>query len=610
LFCKIYFYKNSPKLNTIFNEIDSSQENYTFVTNDNDTKLILKQNNKQYIYFDDIFLESEIMNRIYQNAHNKLTELSILFKDLSFMKCSIFDSIEPVLRDEIIFIEKVKYILKNKTNFLFLFKNYSFLYFHIQLLAQDLGYEIIDNEKIFQIKGNKSILTEPLKTPFLKSFKKNLVILKKSKIFKKNPDQIINNLQKKLFSSHYNNKSICDFVMTPSSDYILNILFQIIWKFKAEKTPYNVIVFDPFLSSQLNTNKIHHLNIFEEAYVLSSIIQNSDEGIKLFNEIKNIIIKNNLSILYFGKYFNPLIEKIFFSASVILIMNKIFQNHTPKSIVAANDGTLVGNSTVSISKKWGIQSFSIRTVNIISNSTVYSTFKADKICVYGKQALRTLVKFGYDSKNILLTGNIRYDYIKNSNSDKQRIFLEHSLNLEKNKKLIVIGMGKWYENDEVWMSKFIHFCNIHSFNLIIKVHPNYKNEKKDIHIQKMNFIKKNCPNLKYNIINDMDSSKIIPAADLVITDHTNFGIESALHKKPWITVNFIKESSNFLQKIFDYSGSIFLEDYDDLEKTVLEVLKNKKFTDIFRNKSSKVVEDYNFHNDGNALTRIFDILTS
>ena len=54
------------------------------------------------------------MNNIYKNSHTLLTQINNLFKNLIFRDCEIFDSLEPLLRDEIIFIEKAKYVLKNK----------------------------------------------------------------------------------------------------------------------------------------------------------------------------------------------------------------------------------------------------------------------------------------------------------------------------------------------------------------------------------------------------------------------------------------------------------------------------------------------------------------
>lgn len=610
MFCKIYFFENTPKLKNILSDLDSFKENYTIVTNDENNKHILKQYKKNYLDFNEIFLESEITYNIYQNTHEILTKLNNFFKELTFRNCTIFDSLEPLLREEIIFIEKARHILKNENNFIFMFKGYSFAYFHINRLAMDLGYQINHPEKVFQIKGNKTELIEPPKTHYWKSLKKNLLVMKKSGFFKNDVQNIFNNIQKKLVISKYENQSICDFFVTPSSDYILKIIYKILCKFKEERTPYNVVVFDSALSSQLSTDKIRHTNLFDDAYALSSIIEKSDEGQKLLKEIKKIIIQNNLSILYFGKHFNPIIGRIFFSAAIILITDYLFNYNKPKSVVTANDGTLVGNSLILIAKKWKIKSYSIRSVNIIPNPIVHSMFKADKICVYGKQAVDTLKKFGHNPDKIILTGNPGYDYIKTANPDKQRKFLQDNLNIKKGKKLIVVGMGRWYENDEVWISKLINFCNKENFNIIIKVHPIYKNEKRDIHIQKTKIIKKNCPNLKYYITYDIDSSEILPAADLVITDHTNFGIEAALHCKPWITVNFINESSDFLQKIFDYSASIFIEHYAELEKKILEILEEEKHLDLIREKKMKIIEDYNYYNDGNASKRIYNLLIS
>ena len=160
------------------------------------------------------------------------------------------------------------------------------------------------------------------------------------------------------------------------------------------------------------------------------------------------------------------------------------------------------------------------------------------------------------------------------------------------------------------MSKLIHFCNDNSFNLIIKIHPIYKNEKTDIHNQKIKIIKKNCPNLKYLITIDLDRITLISAADLIISDHSNFGVEAVLMNKPIISINLEHEDLQNIKDLTNSDVGYFVENYEDLEKYTLEIFNTNSIPQKFILSRKTYSDKWNFQNDGKAAQRIADLLCS
>jgi len=609
MFCKIFYFNNDSNFNKILSVLNDIEFPYRIMTDNTSLNEFLKKNKKNSNTFDEVFLEDKITHDVYQKTYENLSKINHLYENLVYKDCKIFESLETLLREEIALVEKSRIILQSKTNTVFIFKGVMFSYFVINKIAKDLGYDIEDDFKIFRIKGKNVELSNSREINYGKNIKRNLLLLKKAGIRgRNNPENILKKVHKKIINSDSKYDASCMFFLTPSSDYVLEPILSIIQKFKQTKTLFQIIVFDSHLSSQLSNDNIQHVNLFEEAYALSIIVEKSIEGKQLYENITKITQENGLSILGIDRFFNPLLKKIFFSAAIILIGNYIFNNGKPKSIVTANDGTITGNAIISVSKKRKITSYSIRTHLVSPHPGFRSTLKADKICIYGNHGLETLVNLGFKKERIVLTGNVRYDYIKLANKETQRKFLQENWNIDKNRKLIVVGMGRWYDDDENWISKLIKFCNKKNFEVIIKVHPIYKYRETDIHELKIKKIQKSCKNLKYLITYDIVPSALLPAADLVITDHTNLGLEAALLKKPWITVNFINEDSDFLHEVFDYSGSIFLNKYDELENTIVEILEQEKYLEFFKSRQQKIIDDYNFKNDGNAINRIFDLL--
>ena len=138
----------------------------------------------------------------------------------------------------------------------------------------------------------------------------------------------------------------------------------------------------------------------------------------------------------------------------------------PSSIACINDGTRIANSVISVAKKLEIISFSILTLGLTPDP-FYGIFKSDQICIYGTQGSKILESFGLSDSQIHVTGNPRYDNLTSISREKSKSVLENSFQIDPTSKLVILGFSRWYDNDEVWLSNFIKFCN-HCFFLFLK----------------------------------------------------------------------------------------------------------------------------------------------
>lgn len=605
---KIIFYEENSNFKNILKIINEIPYDFQLITNNTQLNYFFKQNKRNSIMIDELFSpEKKETYEIYEQTNDILKKYNENFDQMHFRNVKIFNTIEPMLREVIALIEKCKKILENKKNTVFLFYGYSFSYFVLNKIALTLNYETDDLFRINKIQGKKLKLINPEKSNITLLIKKKFFRFKHTKFLKNDENNILGLVYKKI-QPFKTNKIKCIFFLTSSSEYVLDPIFSLFKKFHRFNTPKIVISFDHQYYSKLNKND--QTDFFDEAYFLAILLEKSLEGKEFLNKINSISRKNNLDFLLLSEYENPLLKKLFFSAAIIMITKKILSEIKPKNIVIANDGTHIGNSVANVSNNLKITSYSIRSLILRPHPIVKTLFKADKICVYGQQGMDVLLKMGYSIDQIINTGNIRYDYINTINQREKKISLFESLKINSNNKLIVVGIGRWYENDEIWMSNLIKFCNKNNFEIIIKVHPIHKTSENFIHQQKVLSIKNSCQKLKYLITFDIEPSDLLPAADLVITDHSNLGIEAALLGKPWLTINFANEDSNFLHTIFDYTGSLFTEKYEYLEKLILEILIEKKHLELFKNSQKKIIENFNYYNDGKSTNRIFELLTN
>ena len=114
--------------------------------------------------------------------------------------------------------------------------------------------------------------------------------------------------------------------------------------------------------------------------------------------------------------------------------------------------------------------------------------------------------------------------------------------------------------------------------------------------------------MKFHITHDADSSMLISASDLIITDYSNVGVEAILLNKPIITVNFAKEDINNVQRYHEHNAAIYVDEYDEMEEVVMKILSGKDILAILQEGRNRLIPRYNFHNDGKATLRVIDLL--
>ncbi len=240
----------------------------------------------------------------------------------------------------------------------------------------------------------------------------------------------------------------------------------------------------------------------------------------------------------------------------------------------------------------------------IKNPTKDIKFGCDLYLIFGKKDFEDAIKNGYQSKNLFLSGNIRYDSLfKNLKKFQKK-------QISKNLKILMITTpfyehGWWSkkQRDTIIKSIVQEIVKQKDYHLTIKIHPSSENlsEYKSL----INSIDSTIP-----LFQKGDILKFLEDTDLVISFITSEAVLSSLFsQKPIVlfsagqyknTLLVDKElvsecnSINSLSSVIDNSHSnfsiqkkkidLFIEDYffksdglasERVTKKILELLKNK-----------------------------------
>ena len=108
------------------------------------------------------------------------------------------------------------------------------------------------------------------------------------------------------------------FFLTADVELPLTPLYPLLEKFDESSERYQIFSPEPITSSYLQKKNIPFIELFEEIYLLSNFLKNSDKGKKLNQQIKECAIKNNADpIPKNKKYLFLLVSLLIFLKSLL-----------------------------------------------------------------------------------------------------------------------------------------------------------------------------------------------------------------------------------------------------------------------------------------------------
>jgi len=635
----IFFQKKDIDFTKIMKPLEKKIQKYRFVINSVEVENLLKKNKINYTRLEHVSNYGSVGKEVYQNAKHIHQQYEKNLQELIYHGLNIFEGIDYSLIRQFYYLAKIKKILIKKSNTIFLFEGFSPIYFGIMGVGKELGYEVkemgeLKKQEIIYFKYNEigddnlvknyslrrarnfinakygtehSINNLKMIFEFLFRLIKFGIKKEFSKHYVSN-DDFINYIQKRIYKKIWNtknqNKSKCLLFITGSRlDLYLRPWLPVLEKFDDLNIPYNIFTSDIITSTVLSEKKIPYVSLFEEVNMLSNKIKiNNLENIR--DKVDSILEKNK-SLPYFEQLKDDLKNKIFRAYAVAIICDYIISKMPNlNSILGAVDGEMLESLAIESARKSEIESFSM--VHGITNpQPLFADWlHSDKTFVSGLHGFESLEGLGYSKNQIIISGNPKYDYFNKINVEMAKKFLKEKYSIADNKKLIVVGLSFWRNNDEMWMTDLIKLCNQNGFEIVIKIHPKYQFLLRSLSESKINNIKKECKNLKFLISYNIDLAKLLSASDLMITDFSSIGLEAIILGKPLITVNFEKENLDNKPRYHEYGASIYVENPLELKNLILEILEKNLHLDELKEGRKKAVERYNFKNDGKSADRI------
>lgn len=637
--CHVLFFYKLPKVQNSLIKFLEKNKNSQIITNSKEVIESISKKGFSTQLFDELSsAQGKIGQENWNESKNYMSKYRDVLQQLEYENVDFLKGFEYSYLQQLLFIVKAKKFLQLEKDVIFLFDGYYSIYQGISKLAFEMGYESkfgflresgiqyqgssSDKEfneisKFWNLRTKKYIYEKYFQkmsiSNFLLAIKllNQVLSLKIHDFRKKYRKSDSNELEKILgmidnkfskMEEKYSSKCIF-FTTTTRSDLYIKPWAPVLQMFEKMNIPYSLVTGDVVTGLVFETEKRKFVSVFKEIKILTEEIKSNEWGISTLK-----FLKENAN-----EFYHPILDlfhQICRSIAMSVITNHILSKMTLiKSVVAVADYEMLEIMAIESCKKYQISTFAINYMTFEPEPAFADWFHADKIFISGKFHQETLSKLGYDSKRFIMTGNPNYDYLKKIDKTECRRKVSNKYKFDSQRKIIVIGMSLWRENDEKWISQLIKFANKKNFEIIVKLHPRYKVTNQKLSEQKIKIISENCKSLNYIFTHDMDISFLLAASDLVITDYSSIGSDAIILGKPMIVVNFENESMEGQHKYHDYGAAVYVHNnYNMLEETILDIFEKGKYLKDLEEGRKKFIELHNFYNDGKSTERIIKYL--
>ncbi len=535
--------------------------------------------------------------QVYERAYENTRVLGKYFSKLTYQGIGVFSIFQNRVNDELIFLEKISHILHKKTEYNVVLCLSAYNYYNLACLdvASLLGYQI---QPPLTISENELEVINPL------TIADNRLIF--SALYKENKTNDEKPLETQFALIEQglqitSDKRSCIFLLqTNAADLYLNPVYPIIEEFQHQHYPFLIMARETRTRNILHEKKISFVDYSE--YIDKTLV--SDEVVNnILKLTKTIAMKKDaVNIISFCRY---LLNDAFYlelteKCKLVKLFSSLLVELRPVSIFVMPDVTDDAEILCSIAKQNEIMSVTTIAASVAPHARAISHHAAEVIACYGGECVDAFEKMGYKGR-VVPTGNPFYDRVKKDNfeSIKSNLYTKYKIDFEK--PVILIATSGYDKNESEWMLETIRIANKMNYEIIIKIHPDLKLDNYQDLV--------NNNDLKFHFLQDADISELLATSSVVITDYSNVGVGAILFDKPLIVVNLLKQP--FPNNRFDeYGVALLATSVNELSICLHKILSDKEIQSQLKKHRTKYEYFFNYKNDGNAASRIFELLTA
>lgn len=250
-------------------------------------------------------------------------------------------------------------------------------------------------------------------------------------------------------------------------------------------------------------------------------------------------------------------------------------------------------------------------------SGLHRYLHADHLAVFGERGKEGFLDSGVEEGRLHVTGNPAWDdypLLIARRAEVRRLVAEH-LGLDPARPIVVYAPG-WdaglsavlaERSAAGWLARFLESARELAAagspaQFVVKGHPAAAGSDEAL-LEQVRAGMADCPNVLYTLV---DAREMIVAADLTISSHSNFAVESLLAGT--LAINLLDESALRLGNCFDADSGVLEVIPEDLTRAMHLALADPDQAARLRSEMAAAAPRFNVTREGGAAGRVADLM--
>lgn len=318
---------------------------------------------------------------------------------------------------------------------------------------------------------------------------------------------------------------------------------------------------------------------------------------------------------------NGLEQKLLDVELVVGALDEINAEFFVDALVVNEDVTRIGNLIVEWARSRGIPSLHLaHALPLGVPTSVHRRLFADRLAVFGERAKESYLDAGISPEKIDITGNPAWDRYTEWKAARAFFRSEICGSLVLDPALPIVVFGTFWNAD---LTAALHddFFRT-SLTAFINLYPELRGQGVDVQLvikdryqasdETDTFVAQICQKLGIPagrcILTRDNAEKLILAADLTISCHSNFAVESLLAETP--AINLIRLGALRLGNMFDADCGVLEIEVGDLLGNVHKLLSEPALCAELRHAMRAAASYFNIGTDGRSSERVAALLLS
>ena len=313
-------------------------------------------------------------------------------------------------------------------------------------------------------------------------------------------------------------------------------------------------------------------------------------------------------------------ELMHVALALITALEEARENYRIELLVVNEDVLLTSRIAIQWARLHGIPSLHLaHALPLGIPSSLHRLLHADHLAVFGARGGEGFLDSGVEAERIHVTGNPAWDSyadLLSRRAEVRRLVAAH-LGLDE-KRPIVVYAPSWdaglsavlkERSAAQGLRRFLDSASVLSAEglpaqFVLKGHPAANGRDENL----LNELRANvagCPTVVYT---RLDAREMIVAADLTISSHSNFAVESLLAGT--LAINLLDESALRLGNCFDANSGVLEILPEELTEALRAVLSEAALANVLRTRMAESASYFNAGVDGQAAPRVAELMAS